>query len=90
MSAISGAAFFAADKYHHHIAANTWLGIEALRPSPGSIGLNHFSIDFSSEDEFNRLSERVSKYDVDVNALMPNSLFMHDGDWIRVRVQYNQ
>ena len=37
---IPSAAFFAAGRYHHHIAANTWLGTDILPASPQSVGLN--------------------------------------------------
>jgi catechol 2,3-dioxygenase len=38
------ALFLAAGGYHHHIGLNTWAGVGAPPPPPGSVGLRHFEI----------------------------------------------
>ncbi len=58
-AAIPGAAFYAAGKYHHHIAVNTWLGTDISPASPQSTGLNHLSIEFSNREEFEQIVTRL-------------------------------
>jgi catechol 2,3-dioxygenase len=84
---IPSAAFFAAGKYHHHIATNTWLGIDILPASPQSIGLNHFSIVLPSKDEFERLGNQLSKCNQDMN-FSDKSYFVHDAHGIKIQVEY--
>lgn len=85
---IPSAAFFAADKYHHHIATNTWLGTDILPASPESIGLNHFSIVLPSKEEFERLVKQLSRYNMDMTALSGKSGFTYDIDGIKIQVQH--
>jgi catechol 2,3-dioxygenase len=83
------AAFFAADKYHHHIAANTWLGTDIMPASPQSVGLNHFSIEMTSKEEFQRLVKQLStRYGRGFTALSERSGYTHDSDRIKIEVQY--
>jgi catechol 2,3-dioxygenase len=84
---IPGAAFFAADKYHHHIATNTWLGTDILPAAPQSIGLNHFSILLPSKTEFERLGNQMSKYSQQTK-LSEKSHFVYDTDGIKIQVEY--
>jgi catechol 2,3-dioxygenase len=84
---IPGAAFFAADKYHHHIATNTWLGTDILPAAPQSIGLNHFSILLPSKAEFERLENQMSKYSQQTK-LSEKSHFVYDTDGIKIQVEY--
>jgi catechol 2,3-dioxygenase len=85
---IPSAAFFAAGKYHHHIAANTWLGTNILPASPRGIGLNHFSIELPSKAEYERLVRQLSRYGIGIEDLSERSVFVQDMDGIRVRLQH--
>jgi catechol 2,3-dioxygenase len=85
---IPSAAFFAAGKYHHHIAANTWLGTNILPASPQGIGLNHFSIELPSKAEYERLVRQLSRYGIGIEDLSERSVFVQDMDGIRVRLQH--
>ena len=86
---IPGAAFFAAGKYHHHIATNTWLGTDIMPASPQSVGLNHFSIDLPSKEEFQRVVKQLStRYSRGFTALSERSGYTHDSDGIKIEVQY--
>ena len=38
------AVFLSAGGYHHHVALNTWAGVGAPAPAPGTTGLYHFAI----------------------------------------------
>jgi catechol 2,3-dioxygenase len=84
---IPSAAFFAADKYHHHIATNTWLGTDILPASPQSIGLNHFSIVLPSKEEFEMLGNQLSKYNQDI-SFSEKSHFVYDVHGIKIQVEY--
>lgn len=85
---IPSAAFFAAGKYHHHIAVNTWLGTNILPASPQGIGLNHFSIELPSKAEYERLVRQLSRYGIGIEDLSERSVFVQDMDGIRVRLQH--
>ena len=85
---IPSAAFFAGGKYHHHIAANTWLGTDIMPASPQSVGLNHFSIDLPSKEEFQRLVKQLSRYGRGMTALSERAGFTYDMDKIKIRVNY--
>src|SRR2546427_5533635 len=61
---LPSAAFFAAGRYHHHIATNTWLGTDVGQASPQDIGLNHFAIEVSNKDKYSTLVKRLSKRDL--------------------------
>jgi catechol 2,3-dioxygenase len=85
---IPSAAFFAAGKYHHHIAVNTWLGTNILPASPQGIGLNHFSIELPSKAEYERLVRQLSRYGISIEDLSERSVFVQDMDGMRVRLQH--
>ena len=59
-----GAYFFAAGRYHHHIATNTWLGTNILVASPESIGLNQFSIELPNKEEFDRTRKQLQQQNI--------------------------
>lgn len=84
---IPSAAFFAAGKYHHHIAVNTWLGTNILPASPQGIGLNHFSIELPSKAEYERLVRQLSRYGIGIEDLSERSVFVQDMDGMRVPLQ---
>jgi len=83
-----GAYFFAAGRYHHHIATNTWLGTDIASASPESVGLNHFSIELPNKDAFTRSLRQLSGYDLTVSDLSEGSVFVQDMDGIRIRLQH--
>lgn len=85
---IPGAAFFAAGRYHHHIATNTWLGTEISPASSNRIGLNHFSIVLPNKTEFERLTNQSSQYGQNV-TFSGNSAFVHDPDGIQIQLECN-
>jgi catechol 2,3-dioxygenase len=85
---IPSAAFFAAGKYHHHIAVNTWLGTNILPASPQGIGLNHFSIELPSKAEYERLVRQLSRYGIGIEDLSERPVFVQDMDGMRVRLQH--
>jgi catechol 2,3-dioxygenase len=83
------AAFFAAGKYHHHIAANTWLGNDISPASLLSVGLNHFSIQLSSKGQFEKTLKHVSKYNRESQPSDgTTSIYLRDNDGITLRLYY--
>src|SRR5581483_8866648 len=84
---IPSAAFFAAGKYHHHIAANTWLGTDISPALSESVGLNHFSIVMPNKEEFQRLADQLSKSGM-ASTMSERSGFVYDMDGIKIQVQH--
>jgi len=86
-----GAYFFAAGEYHHHIATNRWLGNGIKEASPEDVGLNHFSIELSSKEEFEKTIRHLpdSHKKVAESGMQTSfgSLFIHDTDGIKIKLQ---
>src|ERR1044071_1226610 len=65
-----GAYFFAANKYHHHVATNTWLG-ENISPSYSNDnnkpGLDHYAIKLHNKNDLSLLKDRLLEYKIDVD-----------------------
>src|SRR3712207_5408025 len=56
-----GAYFFAAGKYHHHIATNIWLGTSIQLASSEHVGLNHFGIELPNKEQYEKTAEQDRK-----------------------------
>jgi catechol 2,3-dioxygenase len=93
-----GAHFFAADRYHHHIGTNTWLGTDILSADSSEQhgpGLDHYAIELPNNDEKettelrNNLANHGVVIDdniVDVDQLAYDSTFyIHDPDGIKIQ-----
>jgi catechol 2,3-dioxygenase len=85
-----GAYFFAAGKYHHHIATNTWLGSNILPASPQSIGLNYFGIELPNIEEFDKMVKQLQQYNIveQSSSLSSKTILTHDPNGIRIQVYY--
>jgi catechol 2,3-dioxygenase len=89
-----GAYFFAAGKYHHHIATNIWLGTSIqLASSDHVVGLNHFGIELPNREQYEKTTEQLRQYNNKIE--MPRyeqsngssrSVFLRDMDGITIRV----
>jgi catechol 2,3-dioxygenase len=55
----SSALFVSAGGYHHHIGLNTWAGVGAPPPPPGSAGLRHFVVRLPDADALGAVVGRV-------------------------------
>ena len=53
------AAFLSAGGYHHHLGLNTWNGVGAPPPPSGSVGLRHFTVRLTGQDEIAHLLRRL-------------------------------
>ena len=60
------AMFVSAGGYHHHVGANTWLGIGAPTPPAGSLGLREFEVDLASVAVARQVRERLASLGVPV------------------------
>ena len=85
-----GAYFFAAGRYHHHIATNTWLGTNILPASPESIGLNHFGIELPNKEEFTRTLKQLQQQNIaEKNSeLSSKAILIEDPNGIRIQVYH--
>ena len=87
-----GAYFFAAGRYHHHIATNTWLGSNILPASSERVGLNHFGIELPNIEEFDRIVKRLSQNN-NISAkdisLSSKAILIRDPNDIRIQFYHN-
>jgi catechol 2,3-dioxygenase len=85
-----GAYFFAAGRYHHHIATNTWLGANILPASPESIGLNHFGLELPNKEEFDRTLKQLQQQNIvgRNSEISSKAIFIQDHNGIRIQVDH--
>lgn len=83
-----GAYFFAAGRYHHHIATNTWLGTNILPASSESIGLNHFGIELPNKEELDRTLNQLQRQNIARRNSETSSraILIEDPNGIRIQV----
>jgi catechol 2,3-dioxygenase len=85
-----GAYFFAAGRYHHHIATNIWLGTNIHKASSEEVGLNHFSIKLPNEEQCQKTTEQLRRYKTDtppnVRSSGSKSAFFRDADGITIQL----
>jgi catechol 2,3-dioxygenase len=62
------AAFLSAGGYHHHIGINTWAGVGAPPPPPGSTGLRWFVIEAPDQSALEAVLERIEKAGLKVES----------------------
>jgi catechol 2,3-dioxygenase len=73
--------FFSAGGYHHHVAANTWLGTAIPPAATDKIGLNHFGIELPSAEELERTYKQISG-----NEASDSEAYVLDPDGIRIKL----
>ncbi len=81
-SSFPGANFFAADRYHHHIATNTWLGKGIAPATPEKVGLNHFVIELPDSERENVIAHLGSR------GVAGELASLHDPDGIAIRLHF--
>jgi catechol 2,3-dioxygenase len=92
-----GAYFFAANKYHHHIATNTWIGTNIL-PANNNVqhgpGLDHYAIALPNNNEEIRKLRNIfanlrigidDKVADDDRQYHDNSFYIYDPDGIKIQ-----
>ena len=94
-----GAYFFAANRYHHHIATNTWLG-ERIPPAYSNNnkpGLDHYVINLLSRNDLFLLKDRLLEFKINIDDAQliegdnhfPSSFYGDDFDGIKIQFLYN-
>lgn len=71
------AAFLSAGGYHHHIGVNTWAGVGAPSPPPGSVGLRWFTIQLPDPAVRDAIVDRSRRAGVTLEE-RDDGLFLHD------------
>jgi len=93
----TGAYFFAANGYHHHVATNTWIGTNILPSSADDYrkaGLEHYAIEITGDiEELNRLKRQLTMNDIaidedmkDSNEQNDTSFYIYDSDGIKIQI----
>jgi catechol 2,3-dioxygenase len=88
-----GANFFAADSYHHHVAINTWLGNDIAKADPSQPGLDHFSLNLKSKENFEKLSQhmlsmKIESLNYNSNKTNKEAFFILDPNNIKIQICY--
>ena len=96
-----GAYFFAANKYHHHVATNTWLG-ENISPAYSTDnnkpGLDHYAINLHNENDLfllkthlleNKVDSNEEKLIENDNQFSSSSFYAYDFDGIKIQFLSN-
>ena len=87
-----GAYFFAAGRYHHHVATNNWLGTNIAAASPDRVGLNHFGIELPDSTEFENTIKHLQQHEADVSLLDAQegtrTASLRDPDGIEMRLYH--
>jgi catechol 2,3-dioxygenase len=87
-----GAYFFAAGKYHHHIATNIWLGTSIQLASSEHVGLNHFGIELPNKEQYEKTAEQLRQCKIEIppqygpSNESSKSVFLRDMDGITIRL----
>ena len=95
-----GAYFFAANRYHHHIATNTWFGeneniSQALNHNK-KLGLDHYAINLHSRDDLFLLKNRLLEFKIGIDEQInekdnqfSSSFYAYDFDGIKIQFLYH-
>src|SRR5687768_4368070 len=90
----SGAAFIAADGYHHHIGLNTWESLGGSPPPPGSTGLYHTAILYPTRpalaDALRRLIAAGISLDGASDHGVSEALYLRDPDQNGVELYWDK
>jgi catechol 2,3-dioxygenase len=94
-----GAYFFAANRYHHHVATNIWLG-ENINPvyseDNNKPGLEHYAINIHSQNDLLLLKNRLLEFKINIDEKLidndrqfSSSFYAYDFDGIKIQFLYN-
>jgi catechol 2,3-dioxygenase len=95
-----GAYFFAANRYHHHIATNTWFGenenISHALNHNKKLGLDHYAINLHSQDDLFLLKNRLLEFKIGIDEQInekdnqfSSSYYAYDFDGIKIQFLYH-
>ncbi|MDQ6724260.1 MAG: VOC family protein [Thermoproteota archaeon] len=79
-----GAYFFAANRYHHHVATNTWIGTNIMpannNKDQNKPGLDHYAIIITNDEE--EEINRIKNYFVSLGILIDEKLLESDSQYM--------
>jgi len=91
-----GAYFFASNRYHHHVATNTWLGENISSAGNNELGLDHFAINLNDIGELRLLKDHFSEFHIDIDEQLiesdtqfTSSFYAYDFDGIQIQFLHN-
>jgi catechol 2,3-dioxygenase len=83
---LGSAAFVSAGGYHHHVGLNVWNGRGVGPPPPGTVGLEHWTIQLPSTDDVRGVRDRLEGAGVEVQP-DGDAFVVHDPWRSAVRVE---
>ncbi len=90
----TGAAFLAAGGYHHHVGLNVWESRGGAWPAPGTTGLYHFAILYSTRAALARALRRVLAAGVALEGAadhgVSEALYLRDPDGNGVELYWDR
>ena len=95
---LPGAYFFATNRYHHHVATNTWLGenISHAINDNNRPGLDHYAIKLQSQNDLLLLKDHLLEFKIDIDEQLiesdnrkSSSFYAYDFDGIKIQFLYN-
>jgi catechol 2,3-dioxygenase len=90
----NSAAFLSAGGYHHHIGLNTWESRGGTAPAPGTTGLYHAAILYTSRkalaNALRRLIEAGIALDGASDHGVSEALYLHDPDGNGIELYYDR
>lgn len=88
------AAFLSAGGYHHHIGLNTWESAGGQPPPPGTTGLYHLAILYSSRSELADAVRRVLKAGIPLEGAadhgVSEAVYLRDPDGNGVELYWDK
>ena len=91
-----GAYFFASNRYHHHVATNTWLGENISSAGNNELGVDHFAINLNDIGELRLLKDHFSEFHIDIDEQLiesdtqfTSSFYAYDFDGIQIQFLHN-
>lgn len=91
---LPGAAFLAAEGYHHHIGLNTWQSEGGTPPPEGHTGLHHFAILYPDRRELGRVVRRLFDHGHPIEGAEDHgatvSVYLSDPDGNGIELYYDR
>jgi catechol 2,3-dioxygenase len=78
------ASFLSAGGYHHHLGINTWAGVGAPQPLPGTVGLRWYTVHLHDDDERAALIARLNAWGAKP-GIAEGAVIVHDPSGIEIR-----
>ncbi|MGA8737871.1 MAG: hypothetical protein WB501_02500, partial [Nitrososphaeraceae archaeon] len=84
------------NRYHHHVATNTWLGENITSARNNEIGLDHFAVNLNDLGDLRLLKDHFSEFNIDIDERIiesdmqfASSFYAYDYDGIQIQFLHN-